>query len=303
MRTSVLETLNGSLCDAVLETQWLRAGPGVVGALEPLRRAAGQSRRVVPLPPPLPAAAAPRARADASHSPSTELNRRAMAWYADHDQLRSGRRVRPGGRRGRRPRSPALWTRLALPLHYDGRMDTLERAARLVRRRRHDAISRDRRLRVVGARDDGPGHRGRTIPRHRRRGNVRASRYPTAARPSSRGSPRLRAAMMPRRRRTGARGRRHGARPAARGQRLASRRDPRCAASPGHFSDRPTVLATTFSRPSDVARSCRRCGYAVHRTGRARAARRAAGRVVRGPAARRGGPRGWSSRPTSSTTD
>ena len=122
--TSVLERMCGGLCDAVVETTGsardARALERANGFVVPPRPA----RRVVSLPPPVRRTAAQRARARRARSvrraqpPGDGLVHRP-------GPARGGDRVR---RRlqARRTRVAGLVDALALPLYYDGRMETLE---------------------------------------------------------------------------------------------------------------------------------------------------------------------------------
>ena len=120
--TSVLERMCGGLCDSVVESS------GSADVLERLERAnsfvvpldrRGEWYRYHHLFAELLRTELERAEPDVA----TELNRRAMAWCIAHDR-RKRRGLRTRRRRDRRRRR--LVDALALPTHYDGRMETLE---------------------------------------------------------------------------------------------------------------------------------------------------------------------------------
>ena len=85
LQTSVLDRLQGSLCDAVTGATGGKAALEVAGSPEPVRDSARRSTRVVSVPPPLRRRAARRLLDEDPDAPA-ELHRRASAWYAEHDE-------------------------------------------------------------------------------------------------------------------------------------------------------------------------------------------------------------------------
>jgi LuxR family transcriptional regulator, maltose regulon positive regulatory protein len=121
--TSVLERMCGGLCDSVVESS------GSADVLERLERAnsfvvpldrRGEWYRYHHLFAELLRTELERAEPDVA----TELNRRAMAWCIAHDHPEAA--VVYGHAAGETDAVAALVDALALPTHYDGRMETLE---------------------------------------------------------------------------------------------------------------------------------------------------------------------------------
>ena len=99
-----------------------------------------------------------------------ELNCRAMAWCIANDMREAA--VVYGQAAGETDTVAGLVEALALPLYYDGRMDTARGVARLVQRRRAGPVSRTRRLRRLVPPADGTPRGGRAVARAGRRGDV-----------------------------------------------------------------------------------------------------------------------------------
>ena len=184
--TSVLDRMCGGLCDAVLETT------RSAHTLEALERA---NCFVVPL---------DRRgewyryhhlfgellrneleRSEPEMVPA--LNRRAMAWCIANDLTEAA--VVYGHAAGETDTVAGLVDALALPLYYDGRMETAGGVARVVRRRRAGAVSCARRLRRLGPRADRAARRMPSGGSRSPTGRPRRSRSRTAAPRSSPGSP------------------------------------------------------------------------------------------------------------------
>lgn len=123
MQTSVLERMCGGLCDSVL------GSTGSAGVLERLERT---NRFVVPLDRQgewyryhhLFAELLRNELARSDPDAADELSRRAMAWCVDHDLPEAA--LIYGQAAGETDAVAGLVDQLALPTHYDGRMETLE---------------------------------------------------------------------------------------------------------------------------------------------------------------------------------
>ena len=185
--TSVLERMCGGLCDAVLETTRSAHDARDARARERLRGAARPARRVVSLPPPVRPAAAERARAERAGGGGRRST--AVRWPGASPTTCPRRRSSTGRPRARRTPSPAWSTRLALPLYYDGRMETVGGVARVVRRRRAGAVPGARRLRSLDPRADRAARRMPSGGSRSPTGRPRRSRSRMAAPRSSPGSP------------------------------------------------------------------------------------------------------------------
>ena len=106
----------------------------------------------------------------ASPTSCAELNRRAMAWCIANDLPEAA--VVYGHAAGETDTVAGLVDALALPLYYDGRMETAGGVAGVVRRGRAGAVPRTRRLRSVVRAADGAARGGRAVARSRRRGDL-----------------------------------------------------------------------------------------------------------------------------------
>ena len=140
--TSVLERMCGGLCDSVVEST------GSADVLERLERA---NHFVVPLDRRgewyryhhLFAELLRNELARTEPDVAAELNRRAMTWCVAHDLPEAA--LIYGHAAGETDTVAGLVDALALPTHYDGRMETLDGWLRMVQRGRSEALPRARR--------------------------------------------------------------------------------------------------------------------------------------------------------------
>ena len=267
-------------------------------AHERLRGAARPAGRVVSLPPPVRRAAAQRARAQRA-GVVAELNRRAMAWCIANDLPEAA--VVYGHAAGETDTVAGLVDALALPLYYDGRMETVEEWLGWFSDDELVRYPGARRLRSLAPRADGAARRGRAVARARRRGDLddpalgrqrhdRAlGRHPAGAHDA-------------RRCRAGARRRRSGAGSVRPRERLDADSRSSFEALRMRCSARPIGRRTTSRQPSRrgwPSAPSRTCYVAA---GTARAARGQAGSLGRGSASAHARHRRSSRRRASATT-
>ena len=168
LHTSVLDSMCGGLCDAVVQTTRSASTLAETRALQRFRGAAGPAGRVVPLPPPVRPAAAQRARAERPRGSGGALSPRDDLVHGQRPgrgggpvRTRRGREIH--GRRADRRAGPAAVLRRA-----DGDRGGM---AELVRRPGPGAVPRPGRVRRLVPGDDRAASRGcpvaRAIARHR----------------------------------------------------------------------------------------------------------------------------------------